>query len=166
MTDNRIVRGSEVIDSMSGSRQETRSTRRRQVERLVASGMDVAQWCELNKVSKPALYNWMRVFRDEEPELFGGEEVAHAGDGHRKWYEHVRKAMRASTAIEPAGASGLAAAAPAFAVVDTASISAGPGPSAGAAAPITVRFRGVEVDVPAGSARSDVDAVLGAVAAL
>ena len=167
MPDNRIARGSEVIFGMAGSRQETRSARRMQVEQLVASGMDVALWCELNKVSKPALYGWMRVFRDEEPELFGGAEIARSGDGHRNWYEHVRRAMHASRAIEPAAGADIAPSprppAPAFAVVDTASLAGAPAP---AAAPITVRIRGVEVDVPAGSARADLEAVLGAVAAL
>lgn len=86
-----------------------REVRRRQVEQLVASGMDVAQWCELNKVGKAALYDWLRVFRDSDPDVFGGHDIAHAGDGHRNWYEHVRKAIRASNAIVRAPEAAVAA---------------------------------------------------------
>ena len=57
---------------------------------------------ELNKVSKPALHGWMRVFCDEDPELFGGAESVHSGDGRRNWYEYVRRAMHASRTIESA----------------------------------------------------------------
>ena len=72
---------------------DVRAARRKQAEQLVASGIDVAQWCELNEVGKAALYGWLKVFRDSDPDVFGGYDIAHAGDGHRNWYEHVRKAM-------------------------------------------------------------------------
>lgn len=56
---------------------------------------------------------------------------------------------------------------PAFAVVDTASLAE---PRCArpmkAAAPITVRMRGVAVDAPAGSAEADIASVLAAVASL
>ena len=55
-----------------------------------------------------------------------------------------------------------------FAVVDVASLAGAEGGSAGATAtaPITVRMRGIEVDVPVGCACSDIAAVLSAVASL
>lgn len=155
-----------------GKQDGVRESRRRQVEQLVASGMGVDQWCRLNKVGKAALYYWMSAFRESDPDIFGGYEVAHAGDGKRNWYEHVRSALKASTAIEKAEASGVLAAnaadPPAFAVVDVASLAGAAGGSADAAAtaPITVRIRGIEVDVPAGCARQDIAAVLSAVASL
>ena len=149
-------------------RADVRNARRRQVEQLVASGMDVSSWCELNRVDKGALYDWMREFRESDPDVFGGYEIAHAGDGRRNWYECVRKALRASTAIERAGkpSSPAAAATVAFAVVDTAALDPAQPASPAAAKPITVRMRGISVDVPPGSARSDVAAVLSAVASL
>ena len=148
---------------------DARESRRRQVEQLVASGMRVDEWCRLNKVSKAALYYWMSAFRESDPDIFGGYEIAHAGDGKHNWYEHVRNAIRASTAIEKAGSSDVLADAadpPAFAVVDVASLAGGDSADAIATAPITVHMRGVEVDVPAGSASPDIEAVLQAVAAL
>ena len=150
---------------------DVREGRRRQVEQLVASGMGVGQWCRLNKVSKAALYYWMGVFKESDPDIFGGHAIAHAGDGKRNWYEHVREALKASTAIERAEAPVVLAGAadpPAFAVVDVASLACSEGGSAGAAAtaPITVRMRGVAVDVPAGCAGPDIAAVLSAVASL
>ena len=154
-----------------GKQDDVRGSRRRQVEQLVASGMGVDQWCRLNKVSKAALYYWMSAFKESDPDIFGGYEIAHAGDGKRNWYEHVRRALKASTAIERAEASGVLANAadpPAFAVVDVASLAGAEGGPAGAAAtaPITVRMRGIEVDVPAGCAGPDIAAVLRAVASL
>ena len=150
---------------------DVRERRRRQVEQLVASGMGVDQWCKLNKVSKAALYYWMGVFKESDPDIFGGYAIAHAGDGKRSWYEHVRKALKASTAIErarPHGVSANAANAPAFAVVDAASLAGAAGGSAdsAAAAPITVRMRGIAVDVPSGCGAADITAVLQAVASL
>ena len=57
--------------------------------------------------AKAALYYWMSAFKESDPDVFGEYETAHAGDGKRNWYEHVRKALKASTAIEksraPAG---------------------------------------------------------------
>ena len=154
-----------------GKQDDVRESRRRQVEQLVASGMGVDQWCRLNKVSKAALYYWMSAFKESDPDIFGGYDIAHAGDGKRNWYEHVRKALRTSTAIERAKTPGVLANAadpPAFAVVDVASLAGSGGGSAGAAAtaPITVRMRGIEVDVPPGCADADVAAVLRAVASL
>lgn len=147
-------------------RADVRNARRRQVEQLAVSGMDVSSWCELNRVDKGALYDWMREFRESDPDVFGGYEIAHAGDGRRNWYECVRKALRTSTAIEKAVQPGVPerAASPAFAVVDAASLGAmGKAP---ANPPITVLMRGVAVEVPAGSAGEDVATVLSAVASL
>ena len=144
---------------------DVRGLRLRQVEQLVASGMDVSSWCKLNKVDKAALYDWMREFRDTDPEVFGGYDLAHAGDGKRNWFECVRKAIAASTAIEKADSPVPATTAPAFAVVDAESLS--PGDAARTpAGPITVKMRCAEVLVPPGSASSDIAAVLSAVALL
>lgn len=153
-----------------GKQEGVRESRRRQVEQLVASGMGVDQWCSLNKVSKAALYYWMSAFRESDPDIFGGYEIAHAGDGKRNWYEHVRKAIHASTAIERPGTPGVLAAneaePPAFAVVDVSSLAGGGSAGTVATEPITVRMRGIEVDVPAGCAGPDIVAVLSAVASL
>lgn len=70
---------------------DVKEVRRRQAEQLVASGMDVAQWCELNKVGKAALYGWLKVFRDSDSDVFGGYDIAHVGDERRNWYEHVAR---------------------------------------------------------------------------
>ena len=146
------------------SRIGVRERRRRQVEQLLASGMEVREWCELNRVGRGALYAWLTEFRDTEPELFGGYEVAHAGDGHRNWFEHVRNAMAERSALALRGP------APAFAVVESLGLdppAADGHPSAAAAgAPIVVAVNGVTVEVPAGSAEPDVACVLRAVMSL
>ena len=145
------------------SRVGVRERRRRQVEQLLASGMEVREWCELNRVGRGALYAWLTEFRDTEPELFGGYEIAHAGDGHRNWFEHVRSAMAERSALALRGP------APAFAVVESLDlepamrampVSAPPG------APIVVTVNGLTVEVPAGSAEPDVVCVLKAVMSL
>lgn len=35
------------------------------IERCLASGMAIGEWCSLNKVSRSSLYRWLAVFRDE-----------------------------------------------------------------------------------------------------
>ena len=139
----------------------TRERRRRQVEQLLASGMEVREWCALNKVGRGALYAWLTEFRDTEPELFGGYEIAHAGDGHRNWFEHVRNAMADRTALA------VRTPAPAFAVVESLDLDP-PAPARAPAggAPIVVAANGARVEVPAGSAEADVARVLRAVMSL
>lgn len=73
--------------------------RRRQADQLVAGGMDVSQWCELNKVGKVALCDWLKVLRGSDSDVFGSYDIAHASDGRHNWYEHVRKAIRPFTVI-------------------------------------------------------------------
>ena len=63
-------------------------------ERLLATDMGVDEWCALNHVSSSALYRRLAWFRDNEPEVLGGWEAAHAGDGERRWLEAVRAAAR------------------------------------------------------------------------
>ena len=146
------------------SRVGVRERRRRQVEQLLASGMEVREWCDLNRVGRGALYAWLVEFRDTEPELFGGYEIAHAGDGHRNWFEHVRNAMAERSALALRGP------APAFAVVESLDLDP-PAPERAPAttasgAPIVVSVNGVAVEVPAGSAEPDVACVLRAVMSL
>ena len=146
------------------SRVGVRERRRRQVEQLLVSGMDVREWCALNRVGRGALYAWLTEFRDTEPELFGGYEIAHAGDGHRNWFEHVRNAMAERSALALRGP------APAFAVVESLDLDP-PAPgrapaTAASGAPIVVSFNGVTVEVPAGSAEPDVACVIRAVMSL
>lgn len=141
-----------------------RKTRREQVERLLGSGMRVSEWCALNGVDGKVLYKWLGVFRDEEPEVFGGREIAHAGDGRRFWFEEVRRAMSESKALAKRDGGPPA---PAFAVIDSSDLEPPALPGAPRSAPcIGVEIGSVRVSVPAGSAESDAAAVLRAVAAL
>ena len=63
-------------------------------ERLLATDMGVDERCALNHVSPSALYRRLAWFRDNEPEVLGGREAAHAGDGEGRWLEAVRAAAR------------------------------------------------------------------------
>lgn len=146
---------------------DRKEARRQQVERLLASGMGVEEWSSLNHVRKSTVYGWLNEFRRTEPELFGGYEVAHAGDGTRCWFHVVRKeiAQRSALALPSDATRGSPAESPAFAVVDATSLAGcqharTPGPA------ITVRIAGVEVDVPAGADAGDVERVLRAVSSL
>ena len=53
---------------------------RERARALVESGMPVNAWCEENHVKRSILFRWLRRFRDEEPEVLGGFELAHAGE--------------------------------------------------------------------------------------
>lgn len=112
---------------------------RERARALVKSGLPVNAWCEENHVNRSILFRWLRRFRDEEPEVLGGFELAHAGDGRRNWYEAVRKAAAGppgtrrrpapcfvEVGLAPAGAGGV--------VVDLRSMTADVGPGADEAA--------------------------------
>ena len=64
---------------------------RRRTKELVASGLPVGEWCKINAVESTGMHRYLKLFRDTEPELFGGYEKAHAGDNKRFWYEEVRQ---------------------------------------------------------------------------
>jgi len=125
---------------------------RARARELVASGMPVSQWCEANGVEKSEMRRRLRRFRDEEPELLGGSEAAHAGDGRRQWYEAVRR-FNAGGPLPAAGA-----AAPAFVEVALA-----PSP---APAPVVVDLRTLTAEVRAGADAGALAALLRAAASL
>lgn len=49
---------------------ERRNMWRDRIERCLASGMTIKEWCYLNRVCKSSLYKWMALFRKEEPGCF------------------------------------------------------------------------------------------------
>lgn len=151
--------------------EEMQARRRAKVEQLLASDMSVRRWCELNHVKPGTMYDWLAYFRDNDPDVLGGYETAHAGDGKTCWFVHVRKALRASRAIQPASCAPAAPKAPAsFTIVDTADLRA-PAPvpqpaAAPAACSVTVRARGVEIDIPLAAGEAAIASLLRAVVAL
>ena len=82
---------------MNESRRRIWRDRAREV---LESRVPVRTWCEERGIHYAMMYRWLRVFRDEEPDVFGGYDMAHAGDGHRNWLECVRRA-RNGEPIEP-----------------------------------------------------------------
>ena len=123
-------------------------------ERLLATDMGVDEWCALNHVSSSALYRRLAWFRDNEPEVLGGWEAAHAGDGERRWLEAVRAAARGAALPSAPHAPGF---------VEVGLPAPLPGDRRhGGAAPITVEVRVMVVSVPPGTSRGDVLAVLSA----
>ena len=70
---------------------DTKEVWRQRTKDLVQSGLKVSEWCERNSVELSGMHKHLRVFRDAEPDLFGGYAAAHAGDGMRFWYEATRK---------------------------------------------------------------------------
>lgn len=78
------------------------------IERCLASGMAIGEWCSLNKVNKSSLYRWLAVFRDEDPGRFAGKNSETSG-----WVKVARDGIAAAKAIVPAAsAAGQAAADP------------------------------------------------------
>ena len=74
---------------------------RQRIRSLVLSGLSVGEWCNKNSVEMSGMHKHLKKFRDTEPELFGGYEAAHAGDGKLFWYEAVRR-YNASRSDTPA----------------------------------------------------------------
>ena len=100
------------------------------------------------------MYTWMARLRKEEPELFAKPNAG-------QWIELSREAIAAQTALAPRPEALPVRPAAAPACPDS-----GNGGAAGPASPIIVHLNGADVAVPAGSAESDVSAVLKAVAGL
>ena len=74
------------------------------IERCLASGMAIGEWCSLNKVNKSSLYRWIAVFRDDEPGRFSSRNAETSG-----WVKVTRDGIAAAKAIVPAaGAPDLA----------------------------------------------------------
>lgn len=67
------------------------------IERCLASGMAVGEWCSLNKVSRSSLYRWLAVFRDEDPGGFDGKNPEAFG-----WVKAACEGVAAVKAIVPA----------------------------------------------------------------
>lgn len=79
------------------------------IERCLASGMAIGEWCSLNKVSKSSLYRRLAVFRDERLDRFAGKNSEAFG-----WVAAMRDGIAATKAVVPAvSAAGQAAANPA-----------------------------------------------------
>lgn len=148
------------------------------VERFLSSGMGIGSWCSLNHVSKSNLYYWLAIFRDEEPDVFGGFEIAHAGDGNRFWLKSVMDAYRKSYAIEKANqpqttvATHKDSGASDFLVLDTnalyqqSSDTISPQTNHSNAPDITVRIGDVTIAIPHGSEVDDIANVCKVVASL
>ena len=148
------------------------------VEQLLGSELSVEEWCARNGMKKSNMYYWLERFKESDPELFGGYEIAHCGDGCRQWFKEVRSTLRASMSLslqqpsapcrspEPARSEPVAA----FAVVDTADLfpagQRAPQPAPGRCEVLTVRAGGIEVDVPVSAAAQVLQDVLRAVSAL
>lgn len=145
------------------TRDEASACKRDKVEQYLscAGSMTASTWCRLNHVKSSTFYEWLAHFRDTEPEMFGGYEIAHAGDGKRRWFEEVRKAMAASRAIAPAPGPA------SFAIVDTADLAPAPRPAEPrAAGAITLSVDGAVLTIPSGTPEGDISAVLRAVRSL
>ena len=132
---------------MNERQRMTREQRREQVERYLATDMTVAEWCELNHVSKSTMYYWMGRLRKEEPGLFGDPTCG-------EWIELSRGSVAARTALAvrpreeaPAGHD-----------------SAGRAAAAGNA--LVVRLNGADVVVPEGASEAHLSLVLRAVASI
>ena len=79
------------------------------IERCLASGMAIGEWCSLNKVSKSSLYRRLAAFCDERLGRFAGKNSEAFG-----WVTAMRDGIAVTKAIVPAvSAAGQAVADPA-----------------------------------------------------
>ena len=69
---------------------QTRTMRFRQVERCLDSGMQIRQWCKLNKVPESTFYGWLKIYREQS----GGKEKA-----NRDWIELSRQEIKNTHAL-------------------------------------------------------------------
>ena len=124
------------------------------IERCLASGMAIGEWCSLNKVNKSSLYGWLAVFRDEEPGRFAGKNSETTG-----WVKVTRQGIADAKAIVPAaGPAAQGAADPAEEGAER------KGPSS--PLPIRALVGRVELAIPAGAAEADIAAAMRAAASL
>lgn len=126
------------------------------IERCLASGMSVKEWCRLNKVAESSLYSWMARFREEEPDRFPRRSSEASG-----WIKVTRGGIADAKAIVPAAPAAGSAEAPVPIAEAPASSSA-----AGGAAPIRALVGRVELAIPAGAAEADIAAAMRAAASL
>lgn len=126
-----------------------------QVERFLASGMGVSEWCALNKVANSTLYAWMNRYRKSEPsaDLSNQQKRKETTD----WIRFSREELAGSVALalkQPAltGCGLMAQDAQVLHRKDT------------PAQPyITVAFADASVTIPSGCKDSDIEAVIKAV---
>ena len=124
------------------------------IERCLASGMAIGEWCSLNKVNKSSLYRWLAVFRDEEPGRFAGKNSETTG-----WVKVTRQGIADAKAIVPAaGPAAQGAADPAEEGAER------KGPSS--PLPTSALVGRVELAIPAGAAEADIAAAMRAAASL
>lgn len=136
---------------------------RTKVEQLLATDVPVAEWCDLNRIPRASMYYWLSIFADEEPDMFGGQ--ANIVDrSRRRWVESTRNKMKRSKAMAPAQSNSSG-----FMIIDTDSFDRenDPRPSdAGSQHAIVVILKGIDVSIPSGTQKVDIENVLEAVAAL
>lgn len=122
------------------------------IERCLASGMSVKEWCRLNKVAESSLYSWMARFREEEPDRFPRRSSEASG-----WIKVTRGGIADAKAIVPAAPAAGSAEAP---------VPMTEAPAAGGAAAIRALVGRVELAIPAGAAEADIAAAMRAAASL
>ena len=128
---------------------QTRKMRFRQVERCLDSGMQIRQWCKLNKVPESTFYGWLKIYREQS----GGKEKS-----NRDWIELSRQEIKNAHALavktngallpEPLGANTSTSA------------------SANTQAAVRVNLNGAVVVIPSDCDITTIKSVLSVVAAL
>ena len=147
--------------------------KRRKIEQFLASDMGLTPWCKLNRIKVSTFYGWLAYFRDNDPSVFGGYEIAHAGDGHRNWVQLVRAAMSGSMELASVPVESSAQ----FAIVDTTNLytsqaianskpcnnHASSYPSSSC---ITIKAANFDISIPSGTSEADIVNVLRAAVSL
>lgn len=136
---------------------------RNKVEQLLATEVPVAEWCDLNRIPRASMYYWLSIFADEEPGMFGGQ--ANIVDrSRRRWVESTRNNMKRSKAMIPAQSNSSG-----FMIIDTNSLDlekdSCPSDTDSPRA-IVVVLKGIDIAIPSGTQKVDIENVLEVVATL
>jgi hypothetical protein len=147
---------------MARMNREREENRRQQVERLLASDLTVDEWCKRNRIAASTMYRWCLALTEAEPEIFGGAENI-VDRSNVRWLTLTRKNMADSMALTKVTSPGVL-------IVDTLNPTSAdnecfdnPKPSD---TPIRVSMCGLEISIPTGALRPDIQNVLQAVKSL
>lgn len=133
-----------------------------QIERYLASGMPVGEWCKLNKVARSTFYVWLSRYRCNSGHAATSDRESASSalkcGQTTEWISLTREELRGASAIVKAGSEARPAA--------PTPVTAPPAPSPRPAHVIVVSVNGADVSIPEGCDPSHISSVLSAVAKL
>ena len=142
--------------------QARRNMRFEQVERFLASGMQITKWCKLNDMSSSTLYMWLKRYRENEDQRAAEIDEIQKNKQTTEWIELTREDLAQSVALAPVIPDVTPVAAPSIKEPPLQeSVVSHDRPAC-----ISLFMNGVHMGIPPGTHASDITCVLQAVAHL